>query len=193
MNRIYKTERLLLENLTPDRVNVLKVLGFLLDNRAHFEPYEPLRNPSFYTKAFQLRTLEAEHTAFQKHSFIRFYVFKKNMPDEIIGTVSFGNIQTSPISTCSIGYKFAQNHLHHGYALEAVQHAIDVAFYHMGMQEIHAYIQTENIPSLRLVNKLNFELRNNGKRMIEVNGNWQSHYHYVLESPSTAFSSVRFP
>jgi len=103
MNRIYQTERLLLENLTPNRLNVLKVLGFLLDNRAHFEPFEPLRNPSFYTKTFQLRTLEAEYEAFCKHNFVRFYVFKKNMPDEIIGTVSFGNIQYSPISTCSIG------------------------------------------------------------------------------------------
>lgn len=183
MNTTYITERLVLKNLEPSFHNSCKVLNFLMDNKNVFEPYEPLRNGTYYTKTFQKNTLVAERKAFLTSSFARFYVFLKEHPDTIIGTVSFGNVVKAPVPSCSIGYKFASDFQHHGYAFEATDMAVNIAFFHMGMRQINAFIQNENFPSLRLIEKLGFHVENQGKRMIEVNGNYKGHYKYTLSHP----------
>lgn len=183
LNTIYTTERLILKNLEPSFHNGCMVLRFLTENKNIFEPYEPLRNKTYYTKSFQKNNLDAERKAFRSLSFARFYVFLKDNPDFIIGTVSIGNVSKEPVPSCSIGYKFDKNFQRQGYAYEAVDLVINIAFFHMGMKVINAFIQNTNTSSLHLIEKLGFKAVNHGGRMIQVNGDWKGHYKYTLSHP----------
>ena len=114
----YETERLVLKVLKPDAA--MKVLDFYQRDRELFEEYETDRVPDFYTIQHQHKILKFEYNMAIKGQTIRFYVFLKENPDYIIGTVCLHNITSSFYQSCEIGYKFSSIFHHQGYASEAI-------------------------------------------------------------------------
>ena len=80
-----QTDRLILKVLTPNYANA--VLNFQNRNRESFEAYEPTRPANFYTASYQQAVLKCEWDLALKQQCIRFYVFRKEDPQMIIGTV----------------------------------------------------------------------------------------------------------
>ena len=99
----YETDRLLLLSCNEEYAPAL--LAFMTHNRNFFAPYESHREPAFYTEAFQAQVLRAEFQAMLHHTYIRYYLFLKEDPARIIGTVSFSNISRTDDKSCRVGYK----------------------------------------------------------------------------------------
>lgn len=178
MDFIYKTDRLILKVLKGDDAEA--VLQFYLDNKELFERYEPDRPDNFYTLSHQKAVLNCEYNMTVKLSAVRFYVFKKEQPDKIIGTICFRNITRSVYQACEVGYKFDHNYQHQGYAFEALCMGIAVMFEDQRLHRIEANVMPENTSSIHLLEALGFALEGTARSFAYIHGRWQDHLRYSL-------------
>lgn len=177
----YETDRLLLKIL--DGGNAMDVLRFYDSNRDIFEQYEATRPENFYTPAYQRRVLNYEFNTFVKQTAMRFWIYEKNDPAHVIGTVCFRNIVRAFYQRCEVGYKLDQRFWHHGYAMEALLKCIWLAFYELNLHRISAYIMPDNHPSIRLAERAGFEYEGMAKGYALVRGIWEDHLVYSILHP----------
>lgn len=176
----YETQRLLLKVIGPDYAQ--DVLQFYLDDKKLFEKYESDRCPNFYTASHQHHILQAEYGLTLKLQQIRFYVFRKEKPEQIIGTVCLYQV-SNIYSHAELGYKFSSRFHHNGFASEAVEKLIDIAFMELNLHRITAHVQENNRPSIRLLENLGFEKEGTCRDYLYLHGAWRNHIQYSLITP----------
>lgn len=181
MYKSYETERLLLKPLNKEAAPL--VLSFYEDNKSLFEPWEPIRSLNFYTLSYHKASLTAECNQMTEGKLMRYWVFLKDNPEEIIGTFCFQNLLREPYLSCSLGYKFSHRYLHQGYALESIRKGIEINFKDYRMHRIEAFIMPGNDPSQRLIEKLSFQYEGISYSYARVNGIWVDHMRYSLINP----------
>lgn len=172
------TDRLLLKVL--DSVYAPKVLTFYQNNKALFEAFEPTRPHNFYTLDFQTSFMDYEYNDTIKGKTLRYYIFQKDDPDTIIGSVNFSNIMYGPFSRATIGYKLDKQYHGFGYATEACETAIKIIFSNYKIHRIEARIAPENLPSIKLIERIGFLYEGIEYKGVEVNGVFCDHYRYSL-------------
>lgn len=180
MQTYYETRRLVLQVLTPDYCH--QVLDFYKSNKCIFAPYEPLCPRQYYTADYQYNTLSCDYQSFLEQKGVRFYLFLKNQPDRIIGTISFYNISHGYTSSATVGYKLDTHFQHHGYAFEALQKGIEVLFYEENVHRINAYIMPDNTASIRLIQRLYFTYEGIAREYAMIQGKWEDHLQFSLIS-----------
>ena len=174
----YETERLLLKVLTPDYAQ--DVCRFVSKNRTQFEKYEPFLPANYYTPEHQRTILSCELKLALQTKNIRYYVFLKENPEQIIGTVCLHNISSPSYSSCEIGYKFDSDYQHQGYAREAVAMVVSIAFAALGLHRVYARVMPENTASIKLLKSLLFEEEGLERECIKIQGKWQDHLRFAL-------------
>ncbi len=179
----YETPRLILKVLKADNHNANAVLNFYLNDKELFERYEPDRIPNYYTQNFQKNVLKFEYNTAIKGTHIRFYVFLKSDPETIIGTVCFHEINRGYYSRCEIGYKFASEFHHHGYAREAINYALTGLFEEDQIHRVLAFVEIGNQASGKLLERVGFELEGICKDYIKLRGKWRDHIQYAMINP----------
>ena len=177
----YETRRLILKVLEPDYAE--DVLQFYLNDKELFEKYEMDRCANFYTEAHQRTILHAEFGLALKLQQVRFYVFLKEVPNQIIGTVCLYDISNT-YSRGELGYKFASEFHHNGYASEAVEKLLDIAFTELGLHRVCAAVMATNEHSIRLLKGLGSELEGICSDDLYVHGMWTDHMQYSLTAPT---------
>ena len=177
----YETERLIMRILRPD--SAPKVLDFYMRDREIFERYEPDRMQDFYTIYHQKNLLKCEYNLAFKLQTVRYYVFRKEDPRTIIGTVCFHDIKKAFYCSCELGYKFSSAFWHYGYATEAIMKGLQVMFAETGMHRVNAWVLPENLPSIRLLERIGFEAEGICRGMLYMHGQWRDHIHYAILSP----------
>lgn len=187
MLRIYETERLQLKTLDMDAVPM--VLSFYKENKEAFEPWEPLRSPHFYTPAYHKASLSAEYNQMAEGKLLRFWVFIKNHPEEIIGTLCYQNLLKEPYLSCSLGYKFSTRYQHQGYAQESIRKGNEILFDEFHLHRIEAHIMPNNKPSLQLIEKLSFQYEGMSYSHARVQGDWTDHKRYSKINPADIIKS----
>lgn len=178
MLKCYETDRLQLRILNKDSAPL--VLSFYRENAELFEPWEPKRSANFYTLSYHKALLTAEYNQIADGKLIRYWVFLKNHPDEIIGSICFQNFLREPYCSCSLGYKFSGKHQHLGYATESINKSIQILYDTYGIHRIDAFIMPENLSSIRLIERLGFVYEGTSKAYARINGRWADHLHYAL-------------
>lgn len=174
----YETERLLLKILTPDYSK--EVCDFLFRNRVQFEKYEPALSANYYTPEHQSTILSCELKLALGVKTIRYYVFLKEDPTHIIGTICLHNIQHQAYSSCEIGYKFDAAYQHMGYAREAAAMGISIAFAALGLHRVFARVMPENEASIQLLKSLLFSEEGLERECIQINGTWEDHLRFSI-------------
>lgn len=174
----YSTQRLLLKIIKPEQAD--QVLDFYLRDRKLFEQFEPERMENFYTSKFQKQILSFENKMTIQGSLYRFYVYEKSNPYRIIGTICFHHINRGHFSTCEIGYKFSSACHHMGYATEAMQLVIGIIFGELRLHRIAAWVLPDNMPSVRLLDRLGFEFEGICRSYLFLQGKWRDHAQYSL-------------
>ena len=182
MYKSHQTERLILKPLSPDAAPL--VLSFYLENKDYFDLWEPIRGYNFYTLFYHKASLTAEYNLMAEGKLLRYWVFLKDNPKEIIGTLCFQNLIREPYLNCTLGYKFSHRHLHQGYAEESIKKGIDIIFQEFHMHRIEAYIMPDNEPSLRLIERLSFHYEGMSSSYARINGIWADHKRYALINPN---------
>lgn len=178
MKMNYETERLSLRIL-PDTA-AEQTLQFYLDNKEVFERYEADRSPNFYTMEHQKTLLHCEYNLAVKQSAARFWVFEKECPERIVGTVSLQDIRREFYQTCSIGYKFDQRLWRRGYAKESIAQCVWVAFEELKLHRVEALTLPENISSRKLLEALGFVWEGTKRQSVKLHGIWRDHEVYAL-------------
>ena len=181
MREIIETNRLVLR-LLDDRY-ALAVARFLNYNKDYFAPYEATKVPLYYTELYQRNVLDREYKASLNKEYLRYYVFQKDKPDKIIGTVSFGSLAPYPYLSCIIGYRFHKDYTCRGYAKEACTAAIEEAFKELNIHRINAYIMEDNIASIKVIEALGFHYEGTCLNNIKIQDKWESHRLYALINP----------
>lgn len=176
----YETGRLSLKILQGSTENARMVLDFFVRNKDTFESHEAMRPENFYTLEYQKTLLNCEFNLCLKLTNIRFWVFLKEQPDRIIGTVSFRDIVRSIFDTCETGYKFDPDYWHRGFAYEALSCGISAMFEDLQLHRIEAYVMPDNIPSIRLLTRLCFQQEGLCRQSIRIQGIWQDHLQFAL-------------
>lgn len=176
----YETDRLIVKLCGGDYAREL--LRFVSENRGFFAPWEALRQPAFFTEEFQEQVLLAEYQAAVKGRYLRYYLFLKEEPDHIIGTVSFSGLPTGLDRTCHIGYKMDRQHTGCGYAKEALQLLL-AELPSLHIHRVEADIMPDNQPSRALAERLGFVCEGVARSSHEVAGQWQDHLRYAYILP----------
>lgn len=179
---LYETERLIL--LTLGESDAARVLNYYIRNKDFLEEWEPLKSEVFYTAGFQREQLRKDSLAIANKSMLRLWIFKKDDPGRVIGSITFNNIVWGAFLSCHLGYKLDRKETNKGYITEAVKKGIEVIFDEYRLHRIEANIMPKNKASLRVVEKLGFYHEGLASKYLYINGNWEDHIHMVLRNPA---------
>ena len=119
MDIAYETERLTLKII--DKLYAKLVLDYYSRNKEFLKEWESLRSEEFYTLEFQENLLENDLVSFINSTSLRFWIFKKDDSNQIIGSIAFNNIVGGDFSSCHLGYKLDKCEVNKGYITEATQ------------------------------------------------------------------------
>jgi ribosomal-protein-alanine N-acetyltransferase len=178
--KFYTTDRLYLKIL--DENSAPEVLAFLNKGASTFDTYESKKPADFYTSTTQRKLLHAEYHMASQKSGVRFWICRKEVPDEIIGTISFSFYKTAPFQTIMVGYKLLPEYWHKGYAMEALRAAIEIVPSVMRVARIEAYVLPDNRASQTLLSRVGFRLEGTAYQCLEVQGIRRDHllYSYIV-------------
>lgn len=176
-----ETKRLSLCILTEQEASL--VFAYYQRNRQFLRPWEYGYPEEFYTLEFQRQHLLQEQQAMREGRLLRLWLFKKAEKDclRTIGTISFQPLTAVASVACRIGYKLDQEETGQGYMTEALQGAIEFVFAEYGISCLEAYIMPNNQPSLRIAEKLGFQIQGRIMDYLKINGKWEAHLQMVLQ------------
>lgn len=181
MEFIHETKRLYLRIL--DASWSSPVLRFYLRNREFFEPVEPPRVPNFYTEEFHEANLTYEYNEFIRRTYLRLFIFTKENPASIIGSICFNNIRYSCFQSCMAGYKTDCFYCNQGYMKEALDYAIhEIMFKEYRLHRVEAVVQPDNLPSLHVLEGLGFTCEGTIRDYAKLKGSWKDHLRYSILS-----------
>ena len=152
--RRFYTDRLMLRICT--KKDAPLVLSFYDKNLEEFAKYEPLPMLEARTLSFHEQCLDFEEKEFSEMKEVRFFLFKKDNPMEIIGTVSCRNIRHAFYASAEIGYKMDPRFRRQGYMSEAISFMLDYVKKVHGLHRVEAYVMPDNEASLGLLTGLGF-------------------------------------
>ncbi|WP_422484931.1 GNAT family N-acetyltransferase [Gudongella sp. DL1XJH-153] len=178
MKEVYYTERLILRILEPKDAKL--VLDYLIRNKDFLREWETDRSDYYYTLSNQKKLLGKDYERYIEGLMLRLWVFKKDEPKKVIGTIALDNIIRGPFLSSFIGYRLDKDYLNRGYTTEALQKLIHIAFDDMGLHRLEANIMPRNSRSLRVVEKLGFENEGISRDYLKINEKWEDHIHMVL-------------
>ncbi len=174
----YETDRLILKVL--DEFYGQEVLDFYKKNKEIFSVYDAMKPGNYYTKRYQEEVLRLEYQTAVRGQGVRFYVFLKQEPETLVGTVSLQGLQGLPYESGTVGYRFDKDFHGKGYALEAVGKLVDIGFHELNLHRISAYVQRDNVPSIKLLEKLDFQWEGTIRSYAKIGNQWKDHELYGL-------------
>lgn len=176
----YETNRLIMkicgEEIAED------VLVFNLRNAKEFEKVEPIDADTYYNIEHQRNILSYEYQKMLQLSIVRFWLYLKEAPDTIIGTVSFRNIAKPIYSAAQVGYKMDKAYTGYGYCTEALRAGIKIMFDDLGLHRLEALVLPDNKASIAILTKTGFIREACLRDKLMINGQWMDHYLYGLLS-----------
>lgn len=158
------------------------VLDYYLRNREFLEPFDPLREESFYTLAYQRRALRRDAAMARRREGWAFYITRNAEPGKIIGRVVLSGVVWGSFCSCFLGYKLDKDYLNRGYMTRAVHLAVAWGF-EQGLHRIEASIMPRNLPSLRVAEKCGFQNEGTSPQYLQINGRWEDHVRMAKLNP----------
>lgn len=143
-------------------------------NREHLAPWEPVRDPSFFTVPGQADVV-ARQLSLVRGGFMAAWVLTHG--EQVVGRVSLNNIVRGVLRSGQLGYWVDHEHLRRGLAAEAVEHACREAPA-LGLHRVEAGTMVANVPSQRVLLRCGFELYGMAPQFLFLAGAWQDHNLY---------------
>ena len=176
MNTSYISERLNIRIAT--RRDAGMILDFYQKNFEEFARYELLDRKTCRKLSFFQKLIELDEEAFEDERSFRFYVFDKKFPLEVLGTISFRNIQYGARQSCEIGYKIDRDYRRLGLASEVISLMTSMVHMECGLHRFEATVHIENEPSMALLESLGFVREGTLREFAYLNGRWWDHHIY---------------
>lgn len=155
------------------------VLELRLASKEFLEPWEPVRQPPFFTLAAQAAQIEVEQRQWQNDLGFSFGVFDK-ASEEMIGRVSLGNVVWAAWQNATLGYFIAERWNGRGMATDAVRSACMFGFETARLHRVQAGVMPRNKPSMRVLEKVGFRHEGFSPRYLNINSKWEDHEMFAL-------------
>ena len=141
-----------------------------------WEPYWTLNqcNKSNYMRQLKLQRTKAAYD--QAYSFLCFEKYNK----VLLGGINISNIQRGVIQTCNIGYWLGEKNTGKGYMQESIKALIPYIYEQLKIHRIQAFTLEDNIPSRKLIEKVNFKKEGVLREAMQINNEWRDHVIYSL-------------
>ena len=142
-------------------------------NAQFLEPWEPQRPPGYLeaeTQRAHLRKAAADSNADRAYSFGIF-----THDDEIVGTLNLSNVARGAWQNATIGYFVDEVHNGKGFATEAIQLAVELAFTELRLHRVQAAVMPRNPASIRALEKAGFRKEGESLRYLQITGRWEDH------------------
>ncbi|MCW2684317.1 MAG: Ribosomal-protein-alanine N-acetyltransferase [Blastococcus sp.] len=106
--------------------------------------------------------------------------FAVRVEGRLAGQVTLDNVVRGALRSGYLGYWIDREVAGRGMASLAVALVCDHAFGEVGLHRVEADIRPENLPSQRLVERLNFRQEGLLRRYLDIDGDWRDHLAYAL-------------
>jgi ribosomal-protein-alanine N-acetyltransferase len=159
---------------TASRADAEALLAFQIENRAHLQPWEPLRADEFYTLQAAEQRLAVMEQQTTNGSALHL-LLRGRLTGAVLGECNFTNIVRGPFQACFLGFSIGSRYEGRGLMHEALSAAIDHVFGQYRLHRIMANHRPENLRSGRLLTKLGFEREGLARAYLKINGTWADH------------------
>lgn len=167
------TERLILRLGTP--ADIPAIIRFLTANRDYLKPFWESGPPKYYQPEGWEKRLAIDRERFDNDDGIRLFIFQKDDPAQIIGSIEYSGIRRGPIQHCHLGYYLAQEAQGKGFASEALRAANQYVFNNLNLHRIVANYMPRNQRSADLLKRLGFTVEGYARDFLQHNGVWEDH------------------
>jgi ribosomal-protein-alanine N-acetyltransferase len=169
--------------VTPD--DAAAYAAVLQRNREFLAPFDPVREPAYFTEAGQ-RALLAIAVTERKED--RAYSFAILDPSEgqLVGRVTLSSIVRGAWHNANIGYWVAGEHNAKGLATQAVRESVAFAFGEAGLHRVQAAVMPRNAPSIRVVEKAGFRREGLALHYLKIHGVWEDHVIFAVTAEDAA-------
>ena len=159
--------------LAPEHAQNL--LDYYIRNKKHPEPFEPLRDNSFYTYEVQKNILSDSYRQFLNGTAVDLGIFKD---DYLIGKLKLSNIVYGIFKSGILGYSIDKDEQGKGYMKEAVNLVVNYAFEDLDLHRVEASALVDNEPSKHVLIGCGFKELGINKKYLYINGGWKDHITY---------------
>ncbi|GIF03004.1 GNAT family N-acetyltransferase [Actinoplanes siamensis] len=154
--------------------DVPAMTGILAANREYLEPWQPIREESFYTVEGQRRIISE---VLRAGSSLPHVILVDGAP---AGQINLNNIVRGPFQSSSLGYWVAEEHAGRGVATSAVAETLRRAFTEYDLHRVEAGTLPHNRRSQRVLIKNGFEKFGMAPRYLRIAGEWQDHHLFQI-------------
>jgi len=152
-------------------------------NSAHLSPWEPLREPEFFTEQWQETDTGrcVEEAALGRSA--RFVI--ESSDGEIRGRINLNNVVRGAFWSADLGYWIDASRLRRGLASLGVSRVVAHARDELRLHRLQAATLLHNIASQRVLGELGFEPIGTAPRYLRIAGEWQDHrlFQLLLDEP----------
>lgn len=173
-NDVFKieTERLLLKLAGPTEAD--QMAQYIAQNLERFRSNSPRIQDAAVNTYWQER-FQSVNEEYQSQTALTLLIFNKQDTARIIGDLKFDGIIRGCFQACYLGYQLDQSSEGKGLMFEALQAAVRFMFDEWCVHRIMANVQTENVRSLKLLQRLNFVEEGLAKDYLYLDGAWRDH------------------
>lgn len=155
------------------------ILRIITTNRDFLQPFDPIREESFFTYEFQRKHIEETIDHFKNDKEYAFAI-SLSTTDTIIGRITLSAVSRGPFQNTYMGYFIDQQHNGKGYATQAIHLAVRYAFETIHLHRIQAGVLPRNTASIRVLEKNKFRYEGLAKRYLKIQGLWEDHNLYAI-------------
>ena len=118
--------------------DVAAILNYYSKNRDYLAPYEPHKEAEFYTHQYWKQQLRLRILEAQEDRSLKLFLFLKQDPQILIGSVNFSNFTRGVFQNCTVGYSLGEGYQGQGYMFEALSTGIEHIFSTLQLHRIEA-------------------------------------------------------
>lgn len=100
--------------------------------------------------------------------------------DRLVGQMSVSNVIRGALRSCSVGYWIDSSVAGRGIAPTALALVIDHCLTAVGLHRVEVNIRPENLPSIRVVEKLGLRREGYHERFLDIDGAWRDHLTFAI-------------
>jgi ribosomal-protein-alanine N-acetyltransferase len=169
-----ETERLLLSEITTDDLENIHGLHSIPE----VDEYNTLGIPK------TIKDTEIIIESWIKARFVtprKSYTWKVCLKDsnQFIGLAGF-TLSNDKFKLGEIYYKLHPDYWGNGYATEIAKHLVKTGFDYFDLHKVEAGVATENIKSIRVLEKIGMTREGLRREILLIRGEWKDNYHYAI-------------
>ena len=186
-----ETERLVLR--PPHRRDYAAWVEARQQSREHLERWEPTWGENEFTARSFRRRLKWYRDGARTDQSYSFFIETKAGEDggkRLIGGLTLDAVRRGTTQRGVLGYWLVKGATGKGYMTEAVRAALEFAFRELKLHRVEAASIPENVPSVRVLERVGFEREGYMRAYIRIDGAWQDHLLFATINPDSAASAA---